>query len=219
MKGEASDYDRRWEAYLAATGGETVARIQVHPGDRVLDVGCGTGRLLARLAEVGGEVGGGAGDGHRDGGGPTGDPTRARFLTGVDLNAGMLAVARRRLPPTTRLVQARAGALPFAKESFDLAVSSSSLHFRSRPREGLVEIARVLRPGGRLVVTDWCRDFWIQALRELYMGRLDPAHHQTYTMAELREMLEAVGFRSVSLERYRALATWGMMTARAVKDR
>ena len=191
----ARHYDARWGRYLDATVGETLARIDLRPGDRILDLGCGTGHLLEGLARG----------------------SRNLPLAGVDLSAGMLSQAQVRLPPSVELVQGRVSALPFASGSFDLVVSSSSLHFWRRPEAALREAVRILRPGGRLVISDWCRDFWIAALRELYIGRLDPAHHRTYTGKELRGMLERTGLRVERIERYRALPTWGMMTARAVK--
>src|SRR3954451_13234371 len=46
----ARDYDKKWSFYVNATTLETLARLQLRPADRVLDVGCGTGELLSRLA-------------------------------------------------------------------------------------------------------------------------------------------------------------------------
>ena len=191
----AERYDTRWARYLDATVGETLARIDPRPGDRILDLGCGTGHLLEGLA--------------RD--------SRDLSLAGLDLSAEMLSQARGRLPPSVELVQGRVSALPFASRSFDLVVSSSSLHFWRRPEAALREAVRILRPGGRLVISDWCRDFWIQKVRQLYISRVDPAHHRTYTRKELRNMLERAGLRVERIERYRALPTWGMMTAQATR--
>ena len=192
----ATRYDTRWGRYLDATVGETLARIDPRPGDRILDLGCGTGHLLEGLA--------------RD--------SRDLSLAGLDLSAGMLSQAQGRLPPSVELVQGRVSALPFASRSLDLVVSSSSLHFWRRPDAALREAVRILRPDGRLVISDWCRDFWIQKVRQLYIDRVDPAHHRTYTRKELRGMLERAGLRVERIERYRALPTWGMMTARGVKE-
>lgn len=192
----AAGYDARWDWYVEATTAETLARLSVEPGDRILDVGLGTGRLLERL----------------EGGRPA-----PRSLTGVDVSEGMLEVARRRLPRDVRLVQGDAAALPFAGASFELAVSTSAMHFWPRPLDALREIRRVLAPRGRLVLTDWCRDFWGPRLREIPLRLLDRAHHRTWSGSELGEALETAGFRVEALDRYRIRPTWGMMTARAVR--
>jgi ubiquinone/menaquinone biosynthesis C-methylase UbiE len=97
----------------------------------VLDVGCGTGALLRRLA--------------------------ARLpdaeLAGVDPAPRMLAEARKRLNGV-RLEQAAAERLPFADASFDLVVSAMSFDHWADQALGLAECARVLRPGGHLVLAD-----------------------------------------------------------------
>jgi ubiquinone/menaquinone biosynthesis C-methylase UbiE len=90
-------------------------------GGRVLEVGCGTGRLLAPMAEF------------------TAD------AIGVDLSAGMLGHARAR---GLRVVQGSATALPFATGSFDLACSFKVLAHVPAIDVALAELARVVRPGG-----------------------------------------------------------------------
>jgi ubiquinone/menaquinone biosynthesis C-methylase UbiE len=189
----AEAYDRRWRWYREATLRETLARAEIRTGDRILDVGCGTGRLLEALAK---------------------DHSRER-LAGIDLSGGMLGVARRRLPSEVRLVQGDAAALPFPDGGFDLVLTMSAFHFWPRPRAALGEIHRVLGSGGRLVLTDWSRDFWGPRLREAWLRLLDPSHHRTWRLDEVEELLGAVGFRVVARDLYRIRPTWGMMTVGA----
>lgn len=105
----------------------------IRPGDRVLDVACGTG-VLSRAAAS--RVA------------PTGT------VTGLDLNPNMLAVAAR-LSPTLRWKQGTADALPFSDQTFDVVVSQFGLMFFPDPAAALREMMRVLVPGGRLAVAVW----------------------------------------------------------------
>lgn len=105
----------------------------VRAGQRVLDVGCGTG-VLARAA--------------RTATGDSGD------VTGVDPNDGMLVVARRTEPHIT-WCPGVAERLGFADQSFDRTVSQFALMFFSDPKAALVEMSRVTRPPGRIAIAVW----------------------------------------------------------------
>lgn len=110
-----------------------VAAAGVRAGQRVLDVGCGTGvvaRAAAEAAGSGGEV------------------------AGLDSNEGMLAVARRH-GADVAWHHGRAEDLPFADGSFDRVLSQFVLMFLEDPAIALGEARRVLRPGGRLAVSTW----------------------------------------------------------------
>jgi ubiquinone/menaquinone biosynthesis C-methylase UbiE len=106
---------------------------QIRAGDRVLDVGCGTG-VLARLALARAGTQG--------------------AVTGVDVNEGMLAVAQR-AEPSIEWAKGDAMALPFAGASFDAVVSQFALMFISDPTTAVSEMRRVLAPGGRLALAVW----------------------------------------------------------------
>jgi len=120
--------------------------VGAEPGQRVLDVACGTG-VLARTAA--------------DRVGPTGK------VVGVDLSEGMLSVARR-LRPDIAWQRGDATDLPLADADFDVTVCQSALMFMPDATAALREMARVTRPGGRLVVCEFSRPV-NGALRTIYL--------------------------------------------------
>jgi SAM-dependent methyltransferase len=109
--------------------------------------------------------------------------------------------------------------LPFPSSVFDLAVSISSLHYWRRPARCLLEVVRVLRPAGRLVLTDWCDDFVACRIYDLVLRLVDPAHHRTYGRAECERLLAESGFVERSVETYKIDWLWGLMTASATAPR
>lgn len=106
---------------------------QVRPGQRALDVACGTGVLARELASRTGAAG---------------------RVVGIDPNPGMLAVAKQ-LAPAIEWREGVAESLPFPDRSFDAVVSQFGLMFFTDRHQALREMLRVLAPGGRLAVAVW----------------------------------------------------------------
>lgn len=123
----APHYDAKWSFYVEATTRETLARLALRPGERLLDVGCGTGALLHPLSQRYPEA----------------------QLSGVDPVPEMLAVARRRLPREVELRTGWAERLPFEPQRFDVVVSCNAFHYFREPVAALHEMGRVLAPGCR----------------------------------------------------------------------
>lgn len=98
----------------------------IEPGSRVLDLGCGTGIVAARLVSAG------------------------CVVTGADVSEPMLAYARSVVPKAT-FVTAAAERLPFEAESFDAATCAQAFHWFDQAR-ALEELSRVVRPGGTIAV-------------------------------------------------------------------
>ncbi len=138
---------------------------------RVLDVGCGTGYLLRQMAaRLPGAV----------------------DLAGVDAAPTMIEVARSTVPtdPRLRFAVGFAEALPHPAASFDLVVSTTSFDHWVDQGAGLAECARVLTPGGRLVLTDL---FSIWLVPTLVAGRRGRAR----TVGRASQLLTAAGFRTL----------------------
>lgn len=129
---------QNYERFFVPAIGEPIARDLValaalRPGERVLDVMCGTG-IVARLAAE--QVG------------PTGE------VAGLDLNAGMLAVARANTPAGVDIAwhEADATSMPIPDGSFDVVLSQMGLQFVPDKVAALREMRRVLDAGGRLLL-------------------------------------------------------------------
>jgi ubiquinone/menaquinone biosynthesis C-methylase UbiE len=164
-------YDQSWlqRVFFDPVHAQVIAvATQAVPQARtVLDVGCGTGRLLERLGRA--------------------YPT-AR-LAGVDAAVGMAAVAARR--HRIAALVGIAEQLPFRTGSVELLVSTISFHHWGDQRRGLAEVRRVLIPGGHLLLTDPIVTGW---LRPFYaIGR---ARDRFHTAAELEAMLGDAGLRA-----------------------
>jgi 2-polyprenyl-6-hydroxyphenyl methylase/3-demethylubiquinone-9 3-methyltransferase len=136
----AGSFSRRAAAILDLQGG-------ARPGEHWLDAGCGTGTLARHLARQGCRV------------------------TGVDGSARMIEVAERAAAGTPGapafLHVNDVVALPFAAGSFDGVVCSSVLEYVRSPPRVLTELARVLRPGGRLLVSVPNRRAWLRRALKL----------------------------------------------------
>lgn len=115
-------------------GAEFIARLQLKPGVRLLDVACGTGNLSFPAARAGAVV------------------------TGVDIAPNLLATARARALAKSPGIQFDEGdveALPYADASFDEVVTMFGAMFAPQPKLVASELARVCRPGGRLAMANW----------------------------------------------------------------
>jgi ubiquinone/menaquinone biosynthesis C-methylase UbiE len=171
----------------------------VQAGEQVLDLACGTGALERRILD---------------------EEPRAQ-LVGVDLAPAMVERARRKLEGASgvRFEQADAHDLPFDDDAFDAVLCASTFHYFTHPAQVLAEARRVLRPAGRLVLLDWCRDFWTCRVMDTILSAVDPAYQHCYTLAELRTALDAADFSIRDSFRYRFDLIWGMMVVDAVPQR
>jgi ubiquinone/menaquinone biosynthesis C-methylase UbiE len=192
----APRYDARWTFYVEATATATIARMSPLAVGKALDVGCGTGVLLQKL----------------------GCKFPQARLVGVDPTAEMLEVARGRVPPTADLREGWAEELPFSDDEFDAVVSCNMFHFIRRPASALIEMTRVLRPGGELLITDWCDDYLTCRICGWWLRLTSSAQVKVYGVRECLRLLKESGHPHAHVERYKINWLWGLMTAKAVKQ-
>jgi ubiquinone/menaquinone biosynthesis C-methylase UbiE len=142
--------------------------VQPRPGERALDVACGPGVVTGALERAG------------------------LLAAGIDLTREMI---REALPRGGRYVQGDVERLPFPGATFDLAVCRNSCHHFTAPETVLREMARVLRPGGRVIVEDMRapEDPRKREYHETIERLRDLAHVRTLTRGEFRELAAAAG--------------------------
>jgi ubiquinone/menaquinone biosynthesis C-methylase UbiE len=156
----------------------TLASMQ--SGESVLDVGCGTGTLALEAARRVGRVG---------------------RVAGVDPGKEQIARARAKAARRSAPIEFQIGVieqLPLPDQTFDVVLSTLMMHHLSAPlkRQGLAEIARVLKPGGRLVIADFKH-------RKERAGQAARFHAGGSSMQDLAVLLKEAGFSQVETEEMR----------------
>jgi arsenite methyltransferase len=151
---------------------DAIGRIRLPAGAVVADIGTGTGFFAAGLVPVAGRV------------------------IGIDESPEMLAVARRNLAPfrNVEFIESPGASLPLPDGFLDAVFANMYLHHAPDPAAAVAEMARVLKPGGALVITDadehdqaWMRE----AMADRWLG---------FKRADIRTWLEAAGLIEVAVD-------------------
>jgi len=137
--------------------------------ERAVDIGTGAGTLALALAPL------------------------VKEVVGVDVVPELLEAARRKAPANVRFVEGDATALPFERAAFEIAATRRTLHHIARPELVVAELARVVRPGGTVLVEDQIAP--IDPLDALALDRFertrDPSHTRLLPDVDLRSLFDA----------------------------
>jgi ubiquinone/menaquinone biosynthesis C-methylase UbiE len=199
LEGSAPELYERYivPAVTAIWAADLVARARPRPGERVLDVACGTG-IVARLAAE--HIG------------------RTGRVVGLDINSGMLAIARSALQPVGPSAEWREGSaldMPFPDKAFDIVLCQQGLQFFPDRPAALRECWRVLEPDGRLALNVYAsieRNPVAYLMAEILDRHLGPtasaprrAEHVLADTALLRGLVEGARFRDVTIHTTRKM--------------
>jgi SAM-dependent methyltransferase len=183
-------------AVLASLGcGNPTAVAELHEGERVLDLGSGGGiDVLLSAKRVG--------------------PTGRAF--GVDMTDEMLALAQRNAAEAgatnVEFLKGHIEALPLPAESVDVVISNCVVNLAADKPSVFREIARVLRPGGRIGISDIVAEDHLDSTQRAERGSYAGCIAGALSVSEFREGLEAVGLTDVSITRSHDVAD-GMISA------
>uniref|UniRef100_A0A0G4GZ74 Methyltransferase type 11 domain-containing protein n=1 Tax=Chromera velia CCMP2878 TaxID=1169474 RepID=A0A0G4GZ74_9ALVE len=198
----ASSYDSFWSEYIDKTLQKPLSLAEACNPNVLVDVGCGTGEFLKRVRVK-------------------------KKKIGVEPSKEMLAKAREKLlgPGTEEgnrvvLHNSSGESLPIPDCTADCVVCTSAFHFFKDKRKALAEMLRVLKPQGKLIITDWCLDFQIVRAYGLWeLLKWGGGYPKALTCKDLQELVEEAGFQEVSVSRYTVrfwvFVIWGMQTLTA----
>ena len=177
----------RWVSETAAVNDIAVEIAKPEAGERICEIGFGPGRTLALLAAAGAEV------------------------VGIEVSPDMVKIAARRNAEainTGRMELHRGDGIqiPLPDDSLDAALAVYNVYFWPDPAATIAELARTLRPGGRLVLVSLAEDYPLSA-------RFERSVYRVPSTAEATRWLEAAGFVSVGVERRPHLASTVWLTA------
>lgn len=186
----AADYERGWAAQLKPAQACLLAMADLRPGERVLDLACGTGLITFPAAEAVGPEG---------------------MVMATDISDAMVAMlkgeaARRRLSQVTAQ-RADAESFPFGDAAFDAVLCGLGLMYAPDPVASLTGARRVLRPGGRYVAAVWGdrrRCGWAEIfpiVEKRVSSDVCPLFFQLGTGEALALRMEMAGYTAIATER------------------
>jgi ubiquinone/menaquinone biosynthesis C-methylase UbiE len=182
--------------YCRPTSHILLARLELAPGSRVLDVGCGTGQLLVDIRDRF----------------PTTD------LHGLDLCVGMIRSAKALVGAGASLIQGESQSLPFPDDHFDAVVCTHCFHHFPDQLRSLKEMGRVLRSGGIAMVLDGDRDgMWGRVLYDVFVARAEGSvKHRS--ASDMQQFMREAGLVEIEQVRAFPLSPVLLTTGRAEKN-
>lgn len=168
--------------------------LRLHPDDDVLEVGCGNGHYLKKYA------------------------SHVRSVAGLDLSELSIEMAKKKhrdriKAGTAEFVQGEASQLPWEDNKFSAIATMGSFIAFPKPLESLKEMFRVLRPGGRVLVSiEWNAEDGLDHTKEVTDYGM-----WLWTEGDVRTMMEEAGFSDISIAYAKGLKMPKMMTVSAVK--
>lgn len=179
-------YFNRWSRFynkdpislwLLWTQRKVLGHIPIENINSLLDVGCGTGSGLQFLSQKG-----------------------IKKLAGIDLSPEMIRRARQKLPKSITLKVASVDRLPFPDNSFDMVINTEAFHHFPEPKTAIKEMARVLKKGGLLCISDI--NFCLRPIHWLF-EKLEPGCVRLYSLEEFRTLFREVGLKIIEQKRVR----------------
>ncbi len=174
--------DSRYGAHARLQYNSILYRIREVAASNLLDVGCGTGEMLKLLNDINPQM----------------------ELTGIDISAKMLEKAKFKLNGKACLILGDAEKLPFKNNSFDVVICNDSFHHYPSPISVLCEFYRVLKPGGFLLISDYCICFPLRQLMNIFIRFSHDGDVRIYSKKEFLKMLCKVPFENASYEKINA---------------
>lgn len=193
----ARHYEQRFARYSERSLAMAMRVMDLDRARRVVDVACGTGLLARQIRRQWPHI----------------------SVIGVDVSEAMLDEARRHLPQVAASDHAgaiawrvgQAEALPVESGWADTVVCTNAFHLVQDPESALAEMRRVLQPGGRLVIVDWCRDDLRMRLMLPVLSIVTRQRRRVWRLDELAGAIGRSGFSVIHRERFSAGAFWGLM--------
>jgi len=157
---------------------DLISILDIEEGISLLDVGCGTGWALRRVAELV----------HDNG-----------AFYGVDLSPKMIERAKESFKGRSNFhfIQSNAESIPLEGVSFDVIICTNSFHHYLNPDRALKEMFRLLRYGGKTYILDPTADTWLIKTVDRVLGRFDTGHVRLYSTMDFQAMFSEAGMNYV----------------------
>ena len=164
---QAGIYDEKGDGkFVAPMYGEIINRVINANPKKILDVGCGTGNVLIKLSS-----------------------NEELSLYGLDISENMIGIAKKNLGNKAELKVGDSEYMPWEDNSFDVIVCNASFHHYPNPEKVLLEMRRVLKSKGTLIIGDPTAPVIIRQLLNLNFKRSNNGDYRLYSKIEIEELL------------------------------
>lgn len=176
---QADIYDKSGDGkFVAPMYDEIIQRILNANPKKILDIGCGTGNVLIRL-----------------------ESNKDFKLYGLDISEKMIKIAKKNLKDRAELKVGDSEYIPWEDNSFDAIVCNASFHHYPNPEKVLLEMKRVLKNTGTLIIGDPTGPLVIRQMLNLYCQLSNKGDYRIYSKKEMERLLIKCGFEPFNFKK------------------